>query len=237
MQRSVKFALVAVVVVIIGGAFGFWYFVLRDTAAPEASLEALQQDADENGGTGSTVGSEVENPDGTWTLVSGDNIFVGYRIEELFGGETVKKTATGRTPAVTGTLTVQGNQITAVEITADMQQLKSDESRRDNSQKGGGLETDSFPTATFTLTEPITLPSTPTEGTSADVEATGDLTLHGVTKQITISLQTSLDNGRIIVAGSAPIVLADYEIDPPSSGFVDVDENGTLEVQLAFVKA
>jgi polyisoprenoid-binding protein YceI len=236
MQRSVKIALIAVVVVIIGGAFGFWYFVLRDTAAPEASLEALQQ-ADENGGTSSTVGSEVENPDGTWTLVSGDNIFVGYRIEELFGGETVKKTATGRTPAVTGSLTVQGNQITAVEITADMQQLKSDESRRDNSQKGGGLETDSFPTATFALTEPITLPSTPTEGTSADVEATGDLTLHGVTKQVTISLQTSLDNGRIIVAGSAPIVLADYSIDPPSSGFVDVDENGTLEVQLAFVKA
>lgn len=237
MQRSVKFALVAVVVVIIGGAFGFWYFVLRDTAAPEASLEALQQDANENGGTSSTAGSGAENPDGTWTLVSGDNIFVGYRIEELFGGETVKKTATGRTPAVTGSLTVQGNQITAVEITADMQQLKSDESRRDNSQKGGGLETDSFPTATFTLTEPITLPSTPTEGASADVEATGDLTLHGVTKQVTISLQTSLDNGRIIVAGNAPIVLADYEIDPPSSGFVDVDENGTLEVQLAFVKA
>ena len=43
MQRSVKIALAAVVVVILGGAFGFWYFVLRDTAAPEASLAAVEQ--------------------------------------------------------------------------------------------------------------------------------------------------------------------------------------------------
>jgi polyisoprenoid-binding protein YceI len=234
MQRSVKFALVAVVVVLIGGAFGFWYLVLRETAEPEASLEALQQD---DGATGSTTGSASDNPDGTWTLVSGDNIFVGYRIEELFGGETVKKTATGRTPGVTGSITVQGNQITEVEITADMQQLSSGESRRDNSQKDRGLETDTFTAATFTLTEPITLPAAPAEGATADVEATGDLTLHGVTKQVTIPLQTSLDSGRIIVAGGAEIVLADYSIVPPDSAFVDVDETGAFEVQLAFVKS
>jgi len=233
MQRSVKFALVAVVVVVVGGALGFWYFVLRDTAEPEASLEALQQD---DGATGSTIGPEITDPDGTWTLVTGDNIFVGYRIQELFGGDTVKKTATGRTPAVTGTLTVQGNQITAVDITADMQQLKSDESRRDSSQKSGGLQTDTFPTATFTLTEPITLPSTPSEGSSADLEATGDLTLHGVTRQVTIPLQTSLQNGRIIVAGGTDIVLADFSISPPRTGFVNVDDTGAFEVQLAFVK-
>ena len=71
----------------------------------------------------------MTNPDGTWTVVTGDNVFVGYRIQELFGGDSIKKTATGRTPAVSGTMTVQGNQITNVEITADMQKLKSDESR------------------------------------------------------------------------------------------------------------
>jgi polyisoprenoid-binding protein YceI len=231
MQRSVKFALVAVVVVILGGAFGFWYFVLRDTAAPEANLAAIEQD-----GSSQTTGVPLTNPDGTWTLVTGDNVFAGYRIQELFGGDSIKKTATGRTPAVSGTLTVQGNQITAVEITADMQQLKSDESRRDNTQKTGGLETNSIPTATFKLTEPITLPATPAEGSSADVEAVGELTLHGVTKTVTIPLQTSLKDGRILVAGGADIVLADYSISPPSSGFVNVDDAGTFEVQLAFAK-
>jgi polyisoprenoid-binding protein YceI len=231
MQRSVKIALAAVVVVILGGAFGLWYFVLRDTAAPEASLEAVEQ-ADSS----QTTGAPLTTPDGTWTIQTGENVFVGYRIQELFGGDTIKKTATGRTPGVTGTMTVDGTQITAAEITADMSQLKSDESRRDNSQKSGGLETNTFTTATFTLTEPITLPAAPAEGVSADVEATGELTLHGVTKVVTIPLQTSLKNGQISVVGELPIVLADYSIVPPDSAFVSVDDNGSLELQLAWVK-
>ena len=40
--------------------------------------------------------------------------FVGYRIEELFGGETIKKTAVGRTPDVTGSMTVDGSTISDV---------------------------------------------------------------------------------------------------------------------------
>lgn len=231
MQRSVKLALVAVVVVVVGGVFGFWYFVLRDTAAPEASLTAVEQDA------GSSAATTPLDPNGTWTVVAGDNVFVGYRIQELFGGDTIKKTATGRTPGVTGTLTVQGNQITAVDVTADMQRLKSDESRRDGSQRSGGLQIDDFPTATFVLTQPITLPSTPTDGMSADVEAVGNLTLHGVTREVTIPLQASLRDGRINVAGSADIVLSDHSIDPPRTAFVSVDDAGALELQLAFEKS
>jgi polyisoprenoid-binding protein YceI len=231
MQRSVKIALAAVVVVIVAGAAGFWYFVLRDTAEPEANLEAIEQEP------GAQTDTTIGNPDGTWTLVAGENVFAGYRIQELFGGETIKKTATGRTPAVTGTITVQGNQITAVDITADLTELDSGETRRDNSQRDGGLQTNTFPTATFTLTQPIALPSAPAEGVTADIEAVGDLTLHGVTRQVTIPLQTSLTNGRINVAGGAPIVLADFDIDPPDTPFVSVDDNGAFEVQLAFVKS
>ena len=140
MQRSVKIALAAVVVVIVAGAAGFWYFVLRDTSDPVASLEALQEEPTDATAT-------ATNPDGTWTVVAGENVFAGYRIQELFGGETIKKTATGRTPAVTGTISVQGDQITAVDITADLTKLQSSESRRDGSQRDGGLQTNTFPTA------------------------------------------------------------------------------------------
>lgn len=231
MQRSVKIALAAVVVVIVTGAAAFWYFVLRDTAEPEASLEAVEQ-----GAAPAADGATPVDPNGTWMLEPGENVFAGYRIQELFGGETIKKTATGRTPAVTGSLTVQGDRITAVEITADLTQLSSGESRRDNSQRDGGLQTNLFPTATFVLTEPVVLPSPPAEGTTVDVQATGDLTLHGVTRQVTIPLQASLVNGRINVAGGAPIVLADFQIEPPDTPFVSVDDNGQFEVQLAFVK-
>jgi polyisoprenoid-binding protein YceI len=232
MQRSVKIALAAVVVVILAGGAAFWYFVLRDTAAPEASLEALQQDSPSG-----TATDPVEDFDGSWTVVTGENVFVGYRIQELFGGESIKKTATGRTPAVSGGLMIDGNQVTEVDITADLTELKSDQTRRDNSQNNNGLEINSFPTATFTLTQPITLPSAPSDGLTADVTAVGDLTLHGVTREVSIPLQASVSGGRINVAGGADIALADFEIDPPNSSFVAVDDAGTFEVQIAFVKA
>jgi polyisoprenoid-binding protein YceI len=233
MRRWMKIALAAAVVVLVVGGFGVWYFVFRDTAAPVASLAAVEG----SGSDAASGGSPITNPDGTWTLVTGDNIFVGYRIQELFGGDTVKRTATGRTPAVSGSLTVQGNQITAVDITADVQQLKSDDSRRDSTQKAAGLDTNTFGTARFVLTEPITLSGPPAEGASIDVQATGQLTLHGVTKPVTIPLQASVKDGRINVAGGAGVVLADYGISPPRTGFVNVDDNGAFEVQLAFVKS
>ena len=77
----------------------------------------------------------------------GDGVFVGYRVQELFGGATIKVTAVGRTPAVEGTMTVCGSQVTAADITADVTQLKSDKAHRDGQIKTRGLETNTFPTA------------------------------------------------------------------------------------------
>jgi len=40
------------------------------------------------------------------------------------------------------------------------------------------------------------------------------------------------------VEGTLPIVMADYDIDPPNvAGIVDVDDNGEMEFQLFFVRA
>ena len=69
------------------------------------------------------------------------------------------------------------------------------------------------------------------------VPATGDLTLHGVTKSVTLDLTAQWNGSTITVKGNTPIVMADYQISPPSvGGFVGVDDNGVLEVALAFVK-
>ena len=101
-----------------------------------------------------------------------------------------------------------------------------------------GLETGRFPETTFTLTAPITLPSTPVKGTSYRVTATGDLALHGVTRSVQVALEAKWNGSTIAVAGSAPIVLGDYgmaSIKIP--GFIETDDRGTLELQLLFVPA
>ena len=66
-------------------------------------------------------------------------------------------TAVGRTPDVTGSLTVDGTTLTSAEITADLTTLRSDESMRDGQLARQGIETATYPTAVFTLAEPIEL--------------------------------------------------------------------------------
>lgn len=239
MQKSAKIALIACVVVVLGGGLAFWWFVLRDTAPEKASLSAIGGGATTTaaaGPAGSGGGSSSASADGTWTVAKGSDVFAGYRMQEQFGGETVKKEAAGRTPEVSGTLTVQGSTIPSAKVTADLSRLASDRTQRDNAIKTRGLETERFPTATFELTEPITLPGPPQVGQSVSVTARGDLTLHGVTKPAELALQAEWKGDTIAVAGGTTVVLADFGIDKISTPFVTIDDRGELEVQLVFTR-
>ena len=133
-------------------------------------------------------------------------------------------------------MTIKGDEVSAVDVTADVTALESDQARRDSAVANRGLQTSQFPEATFTLTKPITLPST-AKGDEVDVTATGDLTLHGETRSVAVELQAQWDGDTIKAAGSTPIAFADYAIDTIEiPGFVKTDDNGTMELQLLFTK-
>ncbi len=263
MSRFWKIALPVVLVLVAAGFAGWWFF-LRDDAPPEARLVARDAPATTTaatttatttdpttgtpagttatGGAGTTAAPADASPAGTWTVQPGDEVFAGYRVTEQFAGETIEKTAVGRSRAVTGTVVVtaegQGTTIAEASVEVDMTQLTSDSGRRDNRLRGDGLETDEFPTATFELTQAIELAAAPELGVPFDVQATGTLTLHGVAKEVAIPLSVRWSGEFIDVAGQLPIVLADYQINPPNvGGFVSVAEDGILELQLSFVPA
>jgi polyisoprenoid-binding protein YceI len=66
----------------------------------------------------------------------------------------------------------------------------------------------------------------------------GDLTLHGVTKSVTMPIQAKLVSGQIALAGSIDIVFSDYGVAVPQSQIVlSVDNHGTLELQLQLQKS
>jgi polyisoprenoid-binding protein YceI len=230
-QSSARWTLVAVVGVCVLGGLGFYWFFLRGDAPERARLPSR--------GAATTVapGTTVGSPDGQWQLTPGEGIFVGYRVEEQFAGETITKTAVGRTIGVSGTMTISGGQVTAATIEADLTRLRSDQARRDDYIRTAGLETDTYGTATFTLTQPITLPSDVPVGQRVQVTAVGDLTLHGVTRQVEIPLQAQWDGTTVDLAGGVAIVMADYGMDPPSNSVVSVAGDGELELQLTFTRA
>src|SRR5207247_9977131 len=114
--------------------------------------------------------------------------------------------AVGRTDKITGTITLTTSgsttTLTAAELTVDTTSMSPDKSQRANRLRSEGLQTDTYPTATFKLTQPVAIPAGALSGTATDVTLTGDLTLHGVTKSVQIPAKAQLVNGTVSVAGS-----------------------------------
>lgn len=163
--------------------------------------------------------------------------FAGYRIDEEIGGIGAN-TAVGRTPDVGGFLVIEGDAITQAEVTVNMQSLRSDESRRDDTLRDRALETDSFPTATFVLSDPIRIDAEPGPGEELEKQATGEFTLHGVTRTVTIPVSARWTGERITMVSSFTVELADHDIEKPIVGRVlSVDDQGTVELQLHFARA
>ncbi len=229
MSRLAKVAVAVVVIVAVAGAALYW-FVLRDDSPAKVDVACGATD------TGDVTSAD---PSGTWTVrptsARGDALltdeapgsWAGYRIEEDL--RAVHQTAVGRTPDITGTVTVEGSSVTKADFKVDMTSIKSDQSFRDNRMKTDGLQTDQFPTATFALGPPVDLGAT--RG-CRQATASGTLTLHGQAHPVTLHLKIVGSGDGFTVNGTTRIKLADYGIDPPKLGFVTVDPAGDLEVSL-----
>ena len=237
--RNLLLALVGIVVVIAiaAGGYGLWYVLLGPAGPAPVSSGAPIVPA----------GASVPAPaslDGAWnvdtglgSLSDGSASFVGYRVQEQLVG-VGGHTAVGRTPKVTGSLTLTGTVVSDVSISADMTALASDDANRDNQLRRQAIETDKYPTATFVTSAPIDLGTLPGDGTTVSVTATGTLTLHGVSKPISITLQAVRQGGIIAVTGTMPVLFADYSIQKPTSfSVLSVDDHGIMELHLLFTHA
>ena len=76
----------------------------------------------------------------------------------------------------------------------------------------------------------------PKVGEVQTVQATGDLTLAGVTKTVTVELQAVLNGETGQVAGAIPITFADYGVEAPNLGFVSVEPQGSVEFSLEIAR-
>ncbi len=228
----------ALIAALLGGAY--WYVFGGSSPAEVALASPSPGGALQGDSTAASDGSF----DGTWTIdtQSGSfedftSTFAGYRVQEELGGVGTNN-AVGRTPDVSGSLRIEGTSITAVSVEVDMTTLTSDDDRRDNSLRTRGLETQVYPTATFELTEPIEVGKTPEQGEILELDATGELTLHGVTREVTVPIQARWTGERIEVVASFEVALADYDITPPTGFLVlSIADVGTVEMNLLFRKA
>jgi len=235
---------VASVVVVIAGLL-LWRAVSSD-APPEVALGSVSPAATVDVGASPDAGADEAGAapdtfDGVWaidtetgSLDDASASFAGYRIQEELG-DIGTNLAVGRTRNVQGSMTIAGTSATALDVTVDMASLRSDDERRDSQLASRGLETARFPTATFTLVEPILVPSVPSQGESVSATAVGDLTLHGVTQRVEVPVSAQWTGAHIEVAASLELTLADFDIEPPTGFLVlSIADTGTLELHLLF---
>ena len=248
-KKSRMTPLIILGVVLVGAAVLLYYF-FGGEAPGEANIDAAAAAVTTGVATSAVVGTEVapvadatEAIDGTWTIdttvgefsVTEDTAatFAGFRVNEVLDaiGETV---AVGRTPNVGGTLEIAGTTLNAANITVDLTSIVSDRARRENAIQRT-LNTSANPQATFVLAEPIDLGAGAETGETVDASAVGDLTINGVTNQVTIPIEAKLVEGLIIVTGSTDVAFADYDVDTPSAPVVlSVEDRGIMEFQLWF---
>ncbi len=235
LRRPRNLVLLAAAVVLAVAVVGPWLYinVIREDAPDRLTLADAPAATTTSTATAGTDGATSETGiDGSWTV--GDGTIAGYRAKEVLFGQDAE--AAGRTEEVTGTLAASGTSITAVEVVVDMTTITSPESRRDGQFHGRIMSTSQFPTATFVLSEPIELGTLPAVGEEVSIPATGELTLRGVTRSVTVDLQAVLRDGSIVVNATIPIDFDDYEIPDASGGPASVGRSGEIELLVVFTR-
>lgn len=197
-------------------------------AAPAVLAPTLSADQDTLQPTGSTL--DPTTLAGEWVVADGSE--AGYRVDEVLNGTNV--TVTGRTDDVTGSFAIDPSGLTlaAAEISVDVASISTDSAQRDSYFRDQALRASEFPNATFTLTTPVTLDAVPDSGGVVEAEAVGNLTIAGVTQEVTATVQVRSDGIGADIAGSIPITFADFGVTAPTLGFVAVEPDGFVEFQL-----
>ena len=231
MSRRLKIAGILVAVIAAALVGGPWVYInlIREPAAEsfldEASTSTIAMSDTTVNSSAPTI--SLDDPSGTWQVTNTSQ--VGYRVDEVLFGQNV--TAVGRTNAVTGSLVIDDDVVTSGQFVVDMTTVKSDDPKRDAQFESRIMDVINYPTATFVLTSPITLAANATASSTTNT-ASGELTLRGTTKPISISVIGEVRDGRIVVTGETTVTFGEWGIPNPSIPGISTEDFGILEFQL-----
>lgn len=230
--RAILLGAAALLVLVAVGAVVAWVLIGAHNAPPQLALSSAGPS-----GSASAIA-------GRWTVGPGSQ--VGYRAREKFINQPAETEAVARTSKITGSLvvSVQGDgivKISQMKFTVDLASLTSQDKyanykvyQRDFFVRSIYLQTDSFPTATFTADSvSVPLPA----GGPLSLDINGKLTVHGSTKDVTAHVQAQAGGGQAEVAGSISADMRDFGIDPPDISFTRAEPMVTIEYDLKMVHA
>lgn len=221
------------------GAYAYFFSGLRSTPPPLAlATPSASAGATASAGAPATAGTT------TWSIASGS--LVGYRVNEQFAGQSSSHQAVARTSDVTGKVVIAQSgttyEMTSATITVQLANLASVDSvagynvtNRDRVVQQS-LDVRSSPSATFAA-QSVALPAGADSGQAVTVSVPGQLTVHGVTKAVTATIQLRVTGNTAQIAGTIATNMTDFGVSPPTIGFTTVQPAVTIEFSLNLTQA
>jgi polyisoprenoid-binding protein YceI len=162
-----------------------------------------------------------------------------YKAHEELQGKGFNE-AVGTTNAFIGTIVLDKSSapVACSRFDVDLRTLQSDSSRRDNYLYRNTLETEQYPLATFILTKVEGLNGAMPQGKETNVTLIGNLSVHGVTKQVAWAGKVKLAGSTMTGSATTTFKMEQFDITPPKAGpVISINDTLTLEVQLTAKKA
>ena len=231
MKKAPRFVIAALVVLGVGLVAGPWAYInlIKDDAPDALAIDSTKSS------DSTTATAALTTANGEWKVAANADSVVGYRVKEILFGQDTE--GVGRTKDVEALLTIADNSVTKGSFTVQMGTIMSDAGKRDAQFNNRIMDVATYPTATFTLIQPIALPEGAVSGEVITAEATGDLTLRGTTKSVTFPIEAQVKGNSFTVVGNITIVFDEWGIPAPGIPGITVDPQGLLEFSLVFTQA
>ncbi|QDZ42586.1 YceI family protein [Corynebacterium sp. sy039] len=175
--------------------------------------------------------------DGHWQIAYGSapNISsVGFTFHEILPAE--KRITSGSTQSIRGNVYVENKTLTSGRIEVNMDDISSDQEKRDINVRSKIFETDKYPTATFDVAEKVDLSTIGDHAEVAEIDVPGDLSIHGKTHRVVPTFKVVRSGKQIILSTTIPINRLDYDVQTPEFVAAKIDENGEINVRLTLEK-
>jgi polyisoprenoid-binding protein YceI len=233
---------VAIVVLVAIAAGGWWFFIREDaqlaTSAPTIPADLKTPSAASAGGTPAATKTTGSSSGGLTFKILADRSEAAYFADEKLASLPLPSKAKGSTKDITGQfqLTADGFGLDTSKpttFTVNLKTLASDKSMRDARVQNQGLETSTYPTATFTATGVTGFDKTLASDAEQTLQMTGMLDLHGVQKEVTWEVKAKRDGNVITALATLTFNFGDFNIPILNiANFVSVQDGVTLQVQV-----
>lgn len=177
-------------------------------------------------------------------LELGDGSIARYRVREQLAGISFFSDAVGTTTGVTGTIVLDAKGVVnpaQSKIVVDLRTLKSDQDMRDGYVRGDRLlNVEKFPTVEFVPKRIVGMPwPMPTaRGSQAGFQMIGDLTIRGVTKEVTWNAITTFNADQVAGRAVTDVKFESFSLPKPAlARLLSVADDINLELEFRFKRA